>query len=57
VAYRLGGVLVDVTVSYLAGKERHVFKYTSGPAYILNGLPAIYERQRRRGPSIADARR
>ena len=46
-----------MTVTYLAGKERHVFKYTSGPAYILNGLPAIYERQRWRGPSIAGAGR
>jgi hypothetical protein len=35
------GSEVDVTVTYLAGKERHVFKYTSGPAYILNGLPAM----------------
>jgi hypothetical protein len=50
------GAEVDVAVTYLAGKDRHVFRYTSGPAYMLNGVPAIYERQRQRGPAVAGAR-
>jgi len=48
---KIGGE-VDVSVLYLAGagRNKHVYTYTSGPAYLVNGVPAIYHRQLKRGP-------
>jgi hypothetical protein len=50
---------VAVTVTYFAAEKpehqtaQHIFQYTSGPAYMLNGVPAVLERHLQRGPAMA----
>ena len=35
------GTDVDVVVTYLAGDDQHIYRYTSGPAYMKGGVPAV----------------
>lgn len=45
---------VNLEVTYLAGSEKNVYRYTSGPAYLgKSGMPAVYERYRLGTPAPA----
>jgi hypothetical protein len=53
------GAEVDVRVRYLSGADEHVYRYTSGAAYLRNGEPAVSPWQGRSDPraDLRDLRR
>jgi hypothetical protein len=47
---------VNVVVTYLAGKDKHIYRYTSGAAYMENGEPAVLVNYRRKRAVVRDHR-